>query len=287
MRILKDYLEFGEAHFIESDVYLGHGTDNAWDEAVMLACYVLDESPDADKSILEREVSAEQGEDILALFRKRVEERVPAPYLTGWAWFCGLPFKVDHRVIVPRSPLGELIGGGFEEWLRTPPQRILDLCCGSGCIGIAAALRFPQADVVLADISGEALEVAMANIALHEVGDTVTTVMSDGFSAVEGRFDLILCNPPYVDAEDMDEMPAEYYYEPELALASGEDGLDFSRRLLADAGDYLVDEGWLFFEVGNSCIALEHTFPAMKERRIPLAHGGLGIYGLRRRDLDA
>ena len=280
MATLGDYLRLGESQFMDAELYFGHGTDNAWDEAVVLACHVIGESPDADRSILSREVTDTEGEQILRLFERRIDERIPAPYLTGWAWFCGLTFKVDHRVIIPRSPLGELISAGFEPWLANPPRRILDLCCGSGCIGIATAMRFHAASVVLSDISSEALEVAQANIDLHGVGDRVSTVRSDAFDAIEGDFDLILCNPPYVDAEDLDEMPAEYYYEPELALSSGDDGLDFTRRLLDEAARHLTSEGWLFLEVGNSCLALEQARPELAQNQVELSQGGVGVYAI-------
>ena len=220
MRTVRDYLESGEQRFSEAGLWFGHGTDNAWDEAVMLVFYVLDLPPDSNLVVLDREVTAAEAESIMGLFQRRIDERVPAPYLTGWAWFCGMPFKVDERVLIPRSPFGELIEAGFEPWLDSAPKRILDLCCGSGCIGIAAAHRFAGAEVVLADISADALAVARDNIALHEVADRVTTVEADGFGNIRGRFDLILCNPPYVDAEDMAAMPEEYRHEPALALES-------------------------------------------------------------------
>ena len=278
--ILEDYLRIGEQRFTAAGIWLGHGTDNAWDEAVMLAFYVLDLPPDSDRSVLASEVTAREGEEIMALFDRRIEERLPAPYLTGWAWFCGMPFKVDERVLVPRSPLGELIADGFSQWLQHSPASILDLCCGSGCIGIAAAHRFPEARVVLADISEDALDVARENIALHEVGERVTAVQSDGFDNVDGRFDLILCNPPYVDARDFAEMPAEYHHEPALALESGADGMDFTRRLISEAAAHLTPGGWLFGEVGNSWPALVRAFPQLPLTEINLARGGHGVYCL-------
>lgn len=278
--ILEDYLRIGEQRFIDAGIWLGHGTDNAWDEAVMLAFYVLDLPPDSDRSVLASEVTAAEGEQIMALFERRIEARLPAPYMTGWAWFCGMPFRVDERVLVPRSPLGELIEDGFSKWLQQPPVSILDLCCGSGCIGIAAAHRFPEARVVLADISGDALDVARENIALHEVGDRVTAIQSDCFDNIEGRFDLILCNPPYVDEGDFSGMPAEYHHEPALALESGTDGMDFTRRLIAEAGRHLTPGGWLFGEVGNSWPALVRAFPQLPLTEIDLVRGGQGVYCL-------
>lgn len=285
--MLCDYLEIGERRFIDAGICLGHGTDNAWDEAVMLAFYVLDLPPDSDASVLRAEVTAEQGERILALFERRMSARLPAPYLTGWAWFCRMPFKVDERVLIPRSPLGELIGNGFEPWLERAPSNILDLCCGSGCIGIAAAHRFPDARVVLADISADALAVARENIELHELVGRVETVCSDGFESIDASFDLILCNPPYVNAADFAAMPAEYRHEPALALASGDDGLCFTKRLLAEAPQYMTAEGLLFAEVGNSWQALIDCFPRLAAKEIHLEQGGQGVYCLSRSQLSA
>ena len=279
---LNEYLQIGEQRFIDAGIFFGHGTDNAWDEAVQLALYVLDMPPDSDRSVLDIEVTADQAEAIMALFERRITERIPAPYLTGWAWFCRMPFRVDQRVLVPRSPMGELIESGFVPWLTREPDTILDLCCGSGCIGIAAAHRFPNATVVLADISADALEVARENIELHEVGDRVRVIQSDAFANVTGQFDLILCNPPYVDAADLDAMPPEFRVEPELALASGDDGLDFTRRLLTEARAYLTPEGILVGEVGNSWPALVAAFPALEFSEIELQHGGGGLYCLGR-----
>lgn len=275
---LNEYLQIGEQRFIDADIFLGHGTDNAWDEAVQLAFFVLDMPPDSDLSILDTEVDANQGEAIMALFERRISERVPAPYLTGWAWFCRMPFHVDERVLVPRSPMGELIEKGFAPWLSREPETILDLCCGSGCIGIAAAHRFPNARVTLADISADALDVAQSNIELHEVGDRVQTVQSDAFDNITGQFDLILCNPPYVDAAELAAMPPEYRAEPKLALASGADGLDFTRRLLAEAAAYLTEAGVLVGEVGHSWQALVSAFPALQLERVKLERGGEGLY---------
>lgn len=284
---LGEYLEIGERRFIDADIFLGHGTDNAWDEAVQLALYVLDMPPDSERSVLDTEVTADQGEAIMALFERRITERIPAPYLTGWAWFCRMPFHVDKRVLVPRSPMGELIEKGFAPWLTREPETILDLCCGSGCIGIAAAHRFPGARVVLADISADALVVAQSNIELHEVGDRVHIVQSDGFANITGRFDLVLCNPPYVDAADLAAMPPEYRAEPELALASGDDGLDFTRRLIAEAGAYLTPAGILVGEVGHSWRALVSAFPNLRLEQVKLEHGGEGLYCVTRSQLPA
>jgi ribosomal protein L3 glutamine methyltransferase len=255
-------LEYGEQLFAQSDIYFGHGTDNPWDEAVYLLSAVLNLPPDADRSLLSQPLSATEQEQIDALFQRRIKERVPAPYITQQAWFCSLPFYVDQRVIVPRSPIAELIYNQFQPWCVETPKKILDLCTGSGCIGIACAYAFENAQVVLSDISKDALDVAAINIQKHDVSTRVTAIESDLFSAFDDQaknsFDLIVSNPPYVDADDLARMPAEYSHEPELALASGDDGLDFTRRLLREATDYLSDQAfpdvpftWLQFTQGD------------------------------------
>ena len=201
---VRDLLQFGESLFTGSELYFGHGTDSAWDEAVCLLLFALDLDADTDRSVLDKKLTDIEQKEIKSLFNRRIQERVPAPYITGQAWFCGLPFVVDERVIIPRSPIAELIMNYFEPWLLKTPQRILDLCTGGGCIGISCAYGFDDADVVLSDISEEALAVADLNISKHELGQRVSSVHSDLFSGLLGQtFDLIVSNPPYVDAEDL------------------------------------------------------------------------------------
>lgn len=215
------------------------------------------------------------------LLKRRIEERVPTAYLLGEAWFCGMSFIVDERVLVPRSPIGELIEKRFEPWLASEPARILDLCTGSGCIGIVAAEVFPEAEVVLGDLSFDALEVANQNIERHGLDMRVYTVQGDGFDGLPGqRFDLILSNPPYVDAEDFDDMPAEYHHEPELGLACGNDGLDLVRRMLAEAADHLNDKGLLIVEVGNSQVHVESLYPEVDFAWLEFERGGHGVFML-------
>ena len=279
-------LESGERLFESQGLFYGHGTTNAWDEAVYLLTFVLDLPPDADRSVLSKVLTAQQQSDVEALFQRRVNERIPAPYLTGTAWFCGLAFRVDQRVIIPRSPLAELIYNGFQPWCEVGPDSVLDLCTGSGCIGIACAYAFEQAQVVLSDISAEALTIAQKNIAQHEVGDRVVAVQSDLFEGLNGqRFDLIVSNPPYVDATDLATMPEEYQHEPELALASGADGLDFTRRLLREAAQYLTERGVLIVEVGNSSVALEQAFPTVPFLWLTFSEGDGGVFVLTRQQL--
>ena len=214
-----------------------------------------------------------------ALLQRRIEERVPTAYLLGEAWFCGLPFVVDERVLVPRSPIAELIDRHFAPWLPTEPVRILDLCTGSGCIGIACAYEFLEAEVVLADLSFDALEVANLNIERHGLEQRVYCVQGDGFAGLPGqRFDLIVSNPPYVDAEDFADMPAEYQHEPEIGLACGADGLDLVRRMLAEAADHLTERGVLIVEVGNSQVHVEALYPEVDFTWLDFQRGGHGVF---------
>jgi ribosomal protein L3 glutamine methyltransferase len=279
-------LEQGEQQFEKAQIYFGHGTTSAWDEAVYLLSFVLNLPPDADRSLLDQVLTAEQNRAIQELYQRRVTERSPAPYLTGTAWFCGLPFHVDERVIIPRSPLAELIYNGFQPWCDSTPDSVLDLCTGSGCIGISCAYAFEQAEVVLSDISADALAVTQANIVEHNVGNRVTAVESDLFDNLGSqRFDLIVSNPPYVDARDLAEMPDEYQHEPELALASGHDGLDFTRRLLREAEQHLTAQGVLVVEVGNSWVALEQAFPEVAFVWLEFVEGDAGVFVLTREQL--
>jgi ribosomal protein L3 glutamine methyltransferase len=284
-----EMLEYGQMLFEQSDIYFGHGTDNAWDEAVYLLSSVLKLPPDADRSLLDNSVSADDEEKITALYQRRIDERFPAPYITKQAWFCTLPFYVDERVIVPRSPIAELIYNQFQPWCTESPKKILDLCTGSGCIGIACAYAFERAQVVLSDISPEALEVTAINIQQHDLDSRVTAIESDLFSSFESSannsFDLIVSNPPYVDADDLAQMPDEYGHEPDLALASGDDGLDFTRRLLREAANYLTEQGVLIVEVGNSSVALEKAFPQVPFTWLEFSEGDGGVFVLTRTQL--
>ena len=217
---------------------------------------------------------------------QRIEQRLPLPYITGEAWFAGLPFYVSPDVLIPRSPFGEILANHASPWLQNEPASILDMCTGSGCIGIAAAFEFPDALVDLADISRTALDVAERNIRRHQVDDRVRAVESDLFVALAGRqYDLILANPPYVDAEDLADMPAEYQHEPALALGSGKDGLDLTRRMLAEAADFLTPGGLLFVEVGNSAAAMDAAFPNLPLTWLEFEQGGHGICVISREDL--
>lgn len=279
LQTLRDYIRWAVSRFHEHGVYFGHGTDNAWDEARLLVLGGLHLPWAMADAYLDCRLEEAECLHLNELLRRRIEERVPAAYLLGEAWFCGLPFIVDERVLVPRSPIAEYIERQFAPWLPKTPARILDLCTGSGCIGIACAYEFPDAEVVLADLSYEALEVANLNIEQHELEGRVYTVQSDGFDGLPGqRFDLIVSNPPYVDLEDFASMPDEYQHEPELGLACGDDGLDLVRRMLAEAADHLTDDGLLVVEVGNSQVHVEALYPEVDFTWLEFQRGGHGVF---------
>lgn len=278
---LRDYIRWGVSQFNQAGLFFGHGTENAWDEAEYLVLHGVDLLPPLDDSWLDSRLTQAERERVMALLRRRIDERLPAAYLTGKAWFAGLEFVVDERVLVPRSPIAELIQQGFSPWLLAEPQHILDLCTGSGCIGIACAYAFEDAQVDISDISVDALAVATDNIARHRLQDRVSPVASDLFAALPGRrYDLIVSNPPYVDAEDLASMPAEYHAEPALGLGSGLDGLTFTRRLLREAAEHLTDDGVLICEVGNSWVALEEAYPQLPFTWLELERGGHGVFML-------
>ncbi len=282
---VRDYLRFGSSRFNEAELYFGHGSDNAWDDALALVLHALHLGQEGSEQILDARLTPDEGRAVLALFIRRIEGRIPAPYLTGEAWFAGLKFKVDERVLIPRSPIAELIEAGFAPWLVGEPETILDLCTGGGCIGIACAYAFPDADVLLSDISTDALVVAEENIGQHALASRVRATESDLFQGIDQRFDLIVSNPPYVDAKDYAAMAQEYHREPGLALESGEDGLDFTRRLLREAADYLTEEGILVVEVGNSAVHLEQVFPEVPFTWLEFERGGSGVFVLTREEI--
>jgi ribosomal protein L3 glutamine methyltransferase len=278
---IRDFIRFAVTCFRENDIHLGHGTDDPFAEATALVMQTLALEWSADEEILDAKLLPSERAAVLDLLRRRVNDRIPLAYLLNLAYFNGLPFYVDERVLVPRSPIAELIADRFLPWLADEPQRVLDLCTGSGCIAIAIAKEFPDTLVDATDISMEALSVAAVNVEHHEVEDRVGLIESDVFSKLPGqRYDLIVSNPPYVDAEDMADLPAEFLREPELGLASGRDGLDITRRILAEAADYLTENGVLVVEVGNSQWALEQSFPDVPFVWVEFERGGQGVFVL-------
>lgn len=287
LHTIRDFIRLGVTRFVAANLYFGHGTDNAWDESLALVLSVLHLPVDSGEHILDARLLEAEKRDILAMFARRIDERVPVPYLTHTAWFCGLPFYVDERVLIPRSPIAEMIGNRFKPWYQGRyPYQILDLCTGSGCIGIACAFAFPEAEVVLADISDEALAVAEQNIARHELQQSVFTQKSDLFDDVDGVYDIIVTNPPYVDNEDLFAMPAEYRHEPTLALASGEWGLDHPVRILQQAAQFLTEDGILVLEVGNSGRHLENAYPGVEFNWVEFERGGHGVLVISRAELE-
>lgn len=284
---LRDYIRWACSRFSRAGLYFGHGNDNALDEAMELVLASLDIPIGAESTLLDARLTLGERLQLLALIERRVSERIPLPYLLGEARFAGLKFSVDQRVLIPRSPIAELIEQGFEPWLQQQPvTSILDLCCGSGCIGIASAHYFAEATVDLADLSADALLVARKNIDRYDLAQQVFTVESDLFSALHGRrYQLIVSNPPYVDKNDLASMPAEYHYEPSMALGSGDDGLDICRRILAQASQFLTEDGILVVEVGNSCVALEQAYPQVPFTWVELERGGHGVFVFSRSEL--
>jgi ribosomal protein L3 glutamine methyltransferase len=288
LHTVRDFVRWSVTSMAQAGVHLGHGNDDVWDEAMTLVLHPLALDWDSDPRVLDARLTVPEREAIAELVRRRVDERVPLAYLTGKAWFAGLPFHVDGRVLVPRSPIAELIAARFEPWLDAARvSRVLELCTGSGCIAIACCHAFPDAEVVATDISAEALDVATGNRALHHCDEQLSLVQGDLFAGVHGRYDLIIANPPYVDAGDMDTLPPEYRHEPSLGLAAGHDGLDLVLRILADAGNYLSDDGLLIVEVGNSDEALMAMFPIVPFTWPEFAHGEGGVFVLPAADVRA
>ncbi|MBS9777769.1 MAG: 50S ribosomal protein L3 N(5)-glutamine methyltransferase [Gammaproteobacteria bacterium] len=247
---------------VESQLVFGHGSFNAFDEAHALVLGLLHLPFNLDVSYFNAHLTDEEIASIKQGLEQRINDKKPVPYITSRAMFMGLEFYVDERVLVPRSPIMELIENQFMPYREQPAHSVLDLCCGSGCIGIASAYMLPEAEVVISDIDDGALEVANLNIDKHDIHGSVTAVQSDVFDNLEGHtFDIIVSNPPYVDSETVAHLPEEFLHEPEIGLGSGEDGLDITRRILRDAISYLNEGGLLIVEVGASWDLLEQAYP--------------------------
>jgi ribosomal protein L3 glutamine methyltransferase len=274
--------------FEEAGLSYGHGTDNPLDESAWLVFATLELSHDDVPAVYALEVSEDDASDAMALAERRIRERVPLAYLVNQAFFAGHEFYVDERVLVPRSPVAELIHARFSPWLAAETVKsAADLGTGSGCIAIAIAHAFPGANVDAVDISADALAVTTINIERHELGQRVTPIESDFFDELSGKqYDLIVSNPPYVDQLDMDSMPDEFKHEPELGLAAGNDGLDCVHKILRDASRFLTDNGILVCEVGNSQPALEAAYPDTAFVWLEFSAGGAGVFLLTKDDLE-
>lgn len=286
LRTVRDLVRWGASEFARAGLHFGHGTDNALDESFHLVLHALKLSPDLPAIYLEAAVTDSERAIALKLLRARVKTRQPAAYLIGEIQFCGLPFTVDERVLIPRSPIGELIDKHFEPWLPHEPARVLDLCAGSGCIGIAVAHAFPQAAVDLGELSPGALAVCKVNIERHHCGDRVRAVRSDLFQNLQGEvYDLIVSNPPYVPVAEWKALAAEFQHEPRMALAAGKDGMDLVARILTDAPAHLADDGVLICEVGGSVEEFEARWPRLPVTWVEFEHGGDGVFAITRQHL--
>lgn len=283
-----DLIRYGTSRFNEAGLTFGHSYDNALDEATQLVLHTLHLPHDLGPAYGAARLTRTEKEQVLALFQRRIDERVPAAYLTGEAWFAGLSFKSDRRALVPRSPIAELIESGFEPWLAgRDVSRALDLCTGSGCIAIAMGHYNPNWQVDGADISDDALALAAENKArLH--ADNVTLLKSDLFNGLTGRhYDLIVTNPPYVTNDETDALPREYSYEPELGLRAGDDGLDLVLKILRDAPIHLAEDGLLICEVGESEQHLVKLLPEVDFAWVEFKVGQMGIFAVECRELIA
>ena len=283
---IQDFLRWTYSVFNRADIYYGHGYDNAWDESLQLVLGGLQLPLDLPTELFQSRLTPSEKETLVQLVLARIQQRVPVAYLTNSAWFCGHEFYVDERTIIPRSPISALIQDRFEGLLDAVPQRILDLCTGGGCIAIACAYAFPEAEVDAVDLSFDALNVAEINIERHQLAHRVFPIQSDLFANIAGqKYDLIVTNPPYVDEEDLAEMPEEFHFEPEPALGSGMDGLDITKQILKLAPNYLTENGLLVCEVGNSMVSLIEQYPEVPFEWVELKNGGLGVFALRYKEL--
>ena len=268
LQTVRDLIRYGVSRFNQTKLSFGHGSDNAWDESVYLVLHALHLPPDQLEPFMDARVLPEERQRALTYIDARCDRRVPAPYLTHEAWLQGYAFYVDERVIVPRSPIAELLMTQLSPWILDPYEvtGILDLCTGSGCLAIIAAHQFPEAFVDATDISAEAIEVALRNVTEHGLTDRLNLHQGNLYDplSVSARYDLIICNPPYVNSQSMLNLPAEYQHEPTLALAGGSDGMDLVRTILEQAPAHLNEQGILLLEIGHERAYFEAAFPELE-----------------------
>jgi ribosomal protein L3 glutamine methyltransferase len=285
---IRDYIRYAVSCFHEAKLYFGHGTDNAWDEAVTLILTALHLPPTTDRVVLEAKITLAERQNIVKLLQSRINERKPTAYLVKEAWFMGLPFYIDERVLIPRSPIAELILKKFEPWAKYEQvNTILDIGTGSGCIAIACAHIFPHAEIDASDIDEEAMKVAKINIDAHRLQHQIHLYHSDVFANIPAKkYDIIISNPPYVANSEMEGLPAEYLHEPRNALFAGEDGLNIVNKILAKAKEYLTDHGVLIVEVGNSEHAVREKYSQLPLMWLEFEHGGGGVFLISRDQLE-
>lgn len=292
LETINDFIRWTYSYLNQADVFFGHGYDNAWDEARTLVFHVVSLPYTTDQDyLLSARLTESEKNRILDLLFARVHERIPLAYLINTSRFLNREYYVDERVIIPRSPIGELIEDGFKDIMQSSPATILDLCTGSGVLALALAQRFPDAQVDGIDISPDAIDVANINLELandHLLSDRMAFIESDLYTSLpEGiKYDLIVSNPPYVDSDDLANMPEEFKHEPSISLGSGSDGLDITARILNESAKHLNDNGVLVVEVGNSRYALEEHLPNVPFNWLNLKNGGHGVFSLTRKDLD-
>ena len=288
LETILDFLRFSLSYACHSNLYYGHGTDNAWDDMNSLILRSLSLPYDLDPNLLNGRLTSGEKKHLREQLEKRVNQRMPVPYLIKEAYFCDLPFYVDERVLIPRSPIAELIKNEFSPWIEADDvHRVLDLCTGSACIAIACCYAFPEALVDAVDISTEALAVAAINREQLGVEEQLTLIESDCFESVSpNQYDIIVSNPPYVSKEEMQTLPDEFRHEPVLALETGKNGLAIVETILAHAYSYLSDKGILVVEVGNSEEALVDAYPHVPFTWLEMAEGGQGIFLLTKAQLQ-